>query len=153
MDVFKLRDQVIEDYSKYVRSFLRIRDERIREYVEQHLDEGMLWPDPLVQLNPSYAFGPSIDDLVGAGKLHPLCQQIFRIKREDGTSKGMRVYVHQEQAIDAALEGDSYVLTTGTGSGKSLAYIIPIVNHVLRRGSGKGIQALIVYPMNALANS
>ena len=37
--------------------------------------------------------------------------------------------------------------------GKSLAYIVPIVNHVLRRGSGKGIQAIVVYPMNALANS
>lgn len=45
------------------------------------------------------------------------------------------------------------VLTTGTGSGKSLAYIVPIVDHVLKRGSGKGIQAIVVYPMNALANS
>ena len=53
----------------------------------------------------------------------------------------------------AASSGDSYVLTTGTGSGKSLAYIVPIVNDVLRRGSGKGIRAIIVYPMNALANS
>lgn len=45
------------------------------------------------------------------------------------------------------------MLTTGTGSGKSLAYIVPIVDHVLRNGSGKGIQAIVVYPMNALANS
>jgi ATP-dependent helicase YprA (DUF1998 family) len=44
-------------------------------------------------------------------------------------------------------------LTTGTGSGKSLAYIIPIVDYVLRHGSGSGIQAIVVYPMNALANS
>ena len=59
----------------------------------------------------------------------------------------------QEEAIRAANSGGNYVLTTGTGSGKSLAFIIPIVNHVLRTGSGKGIQAIIVYPMNALANS
>ncbi len=45
------------------------------------------------------------------------------------------------------------MLTTGTGSGKSLAYIIPIVDFVLRQGSGKGIRAIVVYPMNALANS
>jgi ATP-dependent helicase YprA (DUF1998 family) len=44
------------------------------------------------------------------------------------------------------------VLTSGTGSGKSLTYIVPIVDHVLRRGSGQGIQAVVVYPMNALAN-
>jgi ATP-dependent helicase YprA (DUF1998 family) len=48
------------------------------------------------------------------------------------------------------------VLTTGTGSGKSLTYIVSIVDYVLRNGFGgvgKGIQAIIVYPMNALANS
>ena len=55
--------------------------------------------------------------------------------------------------IKKAKEGKSYVLTTGTGSGKSLAYIVPIVDHVLRNGSGRGIQAIVVYPMNALANS
>jgi ATP-dependent helicase YprA (DUF1998 family) len=44
-------------------------------------------------------------------------------------------------------------LTTGTGSGKSLAYLIPIIDHVLNVGSGHGIQAIVVYPMNALANS
>ena len=57
------------------------------------------------------------------------------------------------EGFRAAREDDSYVLTTGTGSGKSLAYIVPIVDHILRRGNGKGIQAVIVYPMNALANS
>jgi hypothetical protein len=45
------------------------------------------------------------------------------------------------------------LLLTLTGSGKSLSYIIPIVNHVLREGSGRGIKAIVVYPMNALANS
>jgi hypothetical protein len=46
----------------------------------------------------------------------------------------------------------SFVPTSGTGSGKSLTYIIPIVDHILRNGSGRGIQAIVVYPMNALAN-
>jgi len=51
----------------------------------------------------------------------------------------------------------SYVLTSGTGSGKSLAYVIPIVDHVIRTKAAPtgrpGIKAIIVYPMNALANS
>ena len=49
------------------------------------------------------------------------------------------------------------MLTTGTGSGKSLAYFIPIVDDVLRRkhagGGHRGITAIVVYPMNALCNS
>ena len=63
------------------------------------------------------------------------------------------LYLHQEQAIQAAAADRNYVLTTGTGSGKSLAYIIPIVDHVLRVGSGGGVKAIVVYPMNALVNS
>jgi len=63
------------------------------------------------------------------------------------------LHQHQEDAVRAAYAGDNYVLTTGTGSGKSLSYIIPIVDHVLRTGSGQGIRAIVVYPMNALANS
>jgi very-short-patch-repair endonuclease len=31
--------------------------------------------------------------------------------------------------------------------------MVPIVDHILCRGSGRGIQAIVVYPMNALANS
>jgi ATP-dependent helicase YprA (DUF1998 family) len=45
------------------------------------------------------------------------------------------------------------VLTTGTGSGKSLSYIVPIVDRILRQGGGDGIKAIVIYPMNALANS
>jgi superfamily II DNA/RNA helicase len=64
----------------------------------------------------------------------------------------MRLHRHQAEAIAAARERANYVLTTGTGSGKSLAYIIPIVDSALRT-PGPGIKAIVVYPMNALANS
>ena len=58
----------------------------------------------------------------------------------------LRLHQHQKEAIEAARTGKSYVLTTGTGSGKSLAYIIPIVNIVIHlivsldvaRNFGKG---------------
>lgn len=52
-----------------------------------------------------------------------------------------------------ARQRQNYVLTTGTGSGKSLTYIIPIVDWVLRNKAKKGIKAVVIYPMNALANS
>ena len=70
--------------------------------------------------------------------LHPDCRRVFRIKpdRQD-EGQPLRLHRHQAEAIRVARDGDPYVLTTGTGSGKSLAYIVPIVDHVLRRGSGR----------------
>jgi len=154
LDVFNPRKLVTGDYAKYVRSFLTIRDERVEQHVDEALESGQLWPDPLVQLNPSFAPGETLQELVDADVLHPECMNIFRAKEANGASgPPFQLYRHQIKGIRAARAGESYVLTTGTGSGKSLSYIVPIVDHVLRRGSGKGIQAIIVYPMNALANS
>ena len=42
----------------------------------------------------------------------------------------MSLYKHQLEAIEKANEGKNYVITTGTGSGKSLTYIIPIIEHI-----------------------
>ena len=87
--------------------------------------------------------------------LHEECSRIFRIGKSDADHRGkpLHLHRHQREAILKVAEGRSCVLTTGTGSGKSLAYIVPIVDHVLRNGSGQGIRAIVVYPMNALANS
>lgn len=155
MDIFALRNSLIDDYAEYVSSFIEIRDQRIRDKVDENLQAGILWPEPLIQLNPSFEPGPWIDDLVQQGILHPECRQIFRQQKtkQDAQGKSMRLHRHQAAAIRVAQQRVNYVLTTGTGSGKSLAYIVPIVDHVLRRGSGRGIQAIVVYPMNALANS
>src|SRR5262249_43704069 len=102
----------------------------------------------------SFESGAAIDDLVAEGVLHPECGRIFRLKPEPlSPGQPLRLHRHQTEAIHTARTGSPYVLTTGTGSGKSMAYIIPIVDHVLRRGRGRGIRAIVVYPMNALANS
>jgi len=154
MDVFALRDRVIEDYRGYVQSFLRMADTRIAQFVGQRLDEGALWPDPLVQLSPAYEEGPTVDELAFGAQLHPLCAEIFRTRNRDGTSRSIRLYRHQLQAIETAARREPYVLTTGPGSGKSLTYLIPIFDHVLKNDPGSGrVRAIIVYPMNALINS
>lgn len=155
MDIFKYRQDLLGDYSSYVKGFLEVQDPDLETFVNTRLDGGFLWPQPLVQLNPAFLPGPLIDDLVQAGKLDPVCSKIFQRGKSLESPKGMplRLYRHQELALDRALAGSNYVLTTGTGSGKSLTYILPIVNHVLKQGSGQGIQAIVVYPMNALANS
>ncbi len=154
MNVFDLRDSIVNDYSSFIRGFINIRDRKIVEKVDGYLNSGALWPQPILQLNPTYASGKSVEELVDEKLLHPGCEAIFRAnKTEEGGGDPMRLYMHQTEAIRAARRGESYALTTGTGSGKSLGYIVPIVDYVLRVGSGNGIQAIIVYPMNALANS
>ncbi len=155
MDVFDLRDRLVGDYSSYTRSFIKIADPRISKKVDTELNAGAFWPEPLLQLNPTFLPGGIIDELVAEGTLHPECANIFRLDKTDSdlTGKPLLLHAHQRDAIRKAKEDKSYVLTSGTGSGKSLTYIVPIVDHVLRNGSGRGIQAIIVYPMNALANS
>ena len=154
MNVFDLRDRLIRDYEAYVKSFIAIRDPRIRQRVEAEIVAGALWPEPRIGLNPNFEPGRSIDELVAAGVLHSECSNIFRLKEATGgPSKPLRLHRHQDDAVVAARSGKPYLLTTGTGSGKSLAYLVPIVDRVLREGSGKGLRAIVVYPMNALANS
>jgi superfamily II DNA/RNA helicase len=158
MDVFEFRDRLIDDYERFSRSFTQIRAEDIRDAVETAYRGGRFWPAPLIQINPNFVQGGTIDELVQAGHLDAECARIFRIKSpEDTFGKPMVLHRHQRDAIDVARRSESYVLTTGTGSGKSLSYFIPIVDDVLQRKrlgqAPKGITAIVVYPMNALCNS
>jgi len=154
MDVFALRDRLIDEYHQYISGFIAVREPRLRKFVDDYFSQGRLWPEPLVQLNPAFEPGRSVDELVRQDLLHRECANIFRRKESPDTfGSSILLHKHQDDAIRAAASGKSYVLTTGTGSGKSLAYFIPIVDHVVRAGSGKGIKAIVVYPMNALCNS
>jgi superfamily II DNA/RNA helicase len=157
MDVFRVRDQLIEDYRDFTGSFVDIHDKAIGSHVAERMARGYQWPDPWLSLNPNFASGGTITELVAAELLQPECERIFRLKENNPDGPTLRLHQHQREAIEAARTGLSYVLTTGTGSGKSLAYIIPIVDRVLaakRAGTYRpGIKAIVVYPMNALANS
>jgi hypothetical protein len=129
--------------------------------LDRRNEDGGQWPEPWLSLNPNFESGGSVDELVESGLLHPEAAKIFRTKanRSDtGLDKPIVFHRHQREAIEAATTGESYVLTTGTGSGKSLAYIVPIVDRILRAKAAnpadtRRIKAIIVYPMNALANS
>lgn len=151
MDVFSLRDTLIGEYRKFATSFTTIHANDIRKQIEEIYAEGRFWPDPLIQINPSYKRGLNLDTLIANGALDPRTADIFRA---DGAP--LSLYKHQEQAVVLASQGESYVVTTGTGSGKSLCFFIPIVSAVLaekRSSATRRTRAIIIYPMNALANS
>jgi superfamily II DNA/RNA helicase/very-short-patch-repair endonuclease len=154
-DIFDVRKRLVDDYRSFTSAFVDIRDEQVKKHVDEELGRGRQWPDPWISLNPSFASGGAIDELVREGLLHSECERIFRAKehQEDPGRRPLVLHKHQRDAVEVARAGHNYVLTTGTGSGKSLSYIVPIVDHVLRAERTSGIKAIVVYPMNALANS
>ena len=158
MDVFSLRDAVVGEYRKFATSFTKINAEDIRRQVEAIYDKDRYWPEPLIQINPSYRAAMNVEELVAGGVLEPRCADIFRTPPTTDAPRGepLSLHKHQQEAIALASDGESYVVTTGTGSGKSLCFFIPIINTVLaekRSGGGRRTRAIIIYPMNALANS
>ena len=144
MEILALHRRAVERYQSYIRSFIDIRDDDIRQEVTAQLDSGKLWPEPLIQFNPAYKSGKSIETLVKDGVLRPELAKVFA---------GYQLYDHQEQALRLGATKKSFVVTSGTGSGKSLIYLGTVFNRLFSTGYGKGVKALIVYPMNALINS
>ncbi|EHY91209.1 helicase family protein with metal-binding cysteine cluster [Saccharomonospora azurea NA-128] len=163
MDVFGVHRRLIDDYRAFTEGGTVIRDQRIAAFVRDDLDAKSQWPDPWLSLNPFFASGGTVLELARDGVLHDECTRIFQTgKTEGGTvcnGRPLAFHRHQREAIDMARTGESYVLTTGTGSGKSLSYLVPIVDTVLRARDQEGpsapkrVRAIVVYPMNALANS
>ncbi len=155
-DVFSFRDAVINDYSSFSRSFSTISAPDIKSKVDSEYEQGRYWPDPLIQLNSNYKKADSIPMLCGEGVLHPECERIFVAGKPEGHPQPLTLFTHQQESLAKARNHESFVVTTGTGSGKSLSFFIPIIDHVLRAKETdptKRTRAIIIYPMNALANS
>ena len=146
MDILNFHKKLIDNYKTYIQSFLNIKDPRILKFVDDEIGNKKLWPEPLVQFNPTFERGRPLSILVKEGHLHNEIDNIF---------VGFSLYRHQEEAILLGAKGKEFVVTSGTGSGKSLTYIATIFNHILNLGDSANnkIQAVVVYPMNALINS
>ncbi len=71
-------------------------------------------------------------------------------------SRGMRPWAHQLAAWEAARDGLSCVVSSGTGSGKTECFMIPMLDDLLREGAAgltAGVRAIVIYPLNALIES
>lgn len=155
-NVFNFRDELIDEYSTFSRSFVFIAASDIKNLVEQEYTAGRYWPQPLIQINPNYQRKGTVQDLAKDGVLHPICADIFRAGKTEGRSDPLFLYKHQIEALAKGQQKQSYVVTTGTGSGKSLSFFIPVVDAILKgkdQDSTPRTRAIVIYPMNALANS
>ena len=146
MDILNLYEQLKSSYKDYLESFVSIKDKRIEERVHEAIAKETLWPDALIQFNPNYEKGKTISQMIDDGlPIDPGLSFFFENS----------FYKHQQEAVELGCRDKEFIVTSGTGSGKSRTFMATIFNYILRnpaRYTNKTV-AIIVYPMNALINS
>ena len=144
---------VEERYFRYLETRYAFKDRDLQEQFAERLRAGRLTKGPYIEL-------------VGAFRRGAECKDVVREALGNRADRGFlealegdrELYSHQEEAIRrAAMQERNVIVATGTGSGKTEAFLLPILIHLYREYLAgtldrSGVRALIVYPMNALAN-
>ncbi len=147
-------EDVLEQFTRYLLTYFPIADKRIEEQVRARVlapatGERMLVKGPYIQLNRPFEDGPRLADSLADGDLglHPAPPGAFKPIEE--------LRKHQELALRSIKDGYHTVVATGTGSGKTESFLLPIIDHCLHlrdANAEPGVVAVLVYPMNALVN-
>lgn len=141
---------ITEQYRRYLSTVFQIRNPEYRDqFTEQLAEASMLASGPYLDVHDHFTSGATPRELTAQGVLP---RSFLRL----GFVHDRPLYMHQEQAVRRVLEGRNIVVSTGTGSGKTESFLIPILAELARQYEegrlGDGVRALLVYPMNALAN-
>ncbi len=142
-NLFDIHRNIMKDYRDYIESFLNIENKEIASFVTEKFNEGSFWKKPLIQFNPSFEIIGEINKSELASQVNPTLHKIINFP----------LYRHQIEAIKLGINKKDFVVTSGTGSGKSITYLASIFNYILNNRQDGVINAVIVYPMNALINS
>lgn len=138
-----------DTYRRYLFTAHRIADSEpdLREAFWEALGrEDFISREPILTAIPTYETSLSPRELAQRSAPPHLHEALLRLGEEDRP-----LYEHQVNAIRAIQEGRSVVIATGTGSGKTESFLLPILDDLLR-DLRPGVRAIIVYPLNALAN-
>lgn len=138
-------------YRDYIASTIHFEDRQLQDQLHDILESrNYLAKGPFLEATPPYSKGLSVRELVEEGVL---CESMLNI---GGFDIDRKLYIHQVNAIRKAVDGENYIVATGTGSGKTECFLLPIINDILKEfeetGPQAGVRAMILYPMNALAN-
>ncbi|MFI2294467.1 DEAD/DEAH box helicase [Isoptericola sp. NPDC019571] len=153
LDPIATSESVVDTYTRYLGSLLPLRDESLRSAIDRALrDTEAISRGPLLEMTPPFRAGRSLRQLVDAGILAPTFGRLF----SEGLPGDRPLYAHQDAAICKAVADRNVVVATGTGSGKTESFLVPVFDHLVREIEagvlGPGVRALVLYPMNALAN-
>ena len=140
-------------YRRYLRSLLPIRDPALAAALADCIAASpLLTKGPLLEATPPYRTGTTLRGLIGEGVLDPA----FARLGGPALPLDRPLYLHQEQALRKAAAGRNLVVATGTGSGKTESFLLPVLSALTAEHAagtlGPGVRALLLYPMNALAN-
>ncbi|MGL5623687.1 DEAD/DEAH box helicase [Cetobacterium sp.] len=143
-------------YIQYLLTTFKIDDKNIeKQFKDELYKDGKLSKGPYLEVSNSFKKGRSINELIEDSILVKEFNN-FKSSSIPFQNKDINIYFHQEQAIIKATSGENIIVSTGTGSGKTESFLIPILNQLLKeKEEGKlspGVRALILYPMNALVN-
>ncbi|MEV4802319.1 DEAD/DEAH box helicase [Nonomuraea sp. NPDC049421] len=153
MDPLKTSALITNTYRRYLRSILPVRDTKIAQALATEITSSpTLTKGPLLEATPPYQPGATLQQLIEENVLSPAFEKLGG----PALPLDRPLYLHQEQAIRKATSGRNLVVATGTGSGKTESFLLPILNTlVAEHEKGEltpGVRALLLYPMNALAN-
>lgn len=149
-----------DEFINYISTQFSFANENLRKQFIKGL-ESIVANGPWLEINDVFKSGKSINQLIDDGVLSPLFRELESKKPKDDLHKvclpiERPLYYHQEKAIRSIVNGANVIVSTGTGSGKTNCFLIPVLNDLLRekeKGTlNPGVRALFIYPMNALAN-
>jgi hypothetical protein len=151
MDSMELARQIEERYRRYLETTFYFRDPDLRASFKMALKSGHLSKGPYLEATPVFRRTQTPREL-----FHSLLES----QPDEGFLRAVLgdrpLYAHQEEAIRKVFQERNVIVATGTGSGKTEAFLYPILLHLYREFTvgepGPGVRALILYPMNALAN-
>jgi hypothetical protein len=158
MNPIDMADKLNEWLKKRIRFSFPI-DRAARELTQQldiFFKNHPFLKDPCLEITPPYESGASLQQLVDDGVLLQKTANVFAEVLAGSSPDNVRLYRHQDEAIREVRKNKSLVVSTGTGSGKTECFLIPIVDHLLRQAEAgeltNDVHVMMLYPMNALVN-
>ena len=156
LNPIKLSDDILNQYISYMKTTFYISDNEYRKQFEDVLDNqsSSIGKGPYIDVINSFKKGKSINQLIDENILSTEFRKLYI--NDNYSMLDRKLYYHQEEAIRKAENNKNLVVTTGTGSGKTMCFMLPIFNYIMKKVENNtlkpGVKALIIYPMNALVN-
>jgi DEAD/DEAH box helicase domain-containing protein len=163
-DPVKIYNYLRDTYARYLNTGLAIKHDTLAAERRALFDEpGTICRPAYVEMVNTYMATNTLREVAKGGT--PLVSKDFANFSNCGLfgwprMKDFPLYRHQERSLQVAhQEGRNLVVTTGTGSGKTECFMLPLVANILEEAKGwepetrpRAVRALMIYPLNALAD-